>query len=117
MATPVIGAGVVDALGQEAHGVEFDNWDINEIEANLNRVAALGLPIYITEFDIDERDDAQQLEVMQQLFPLFYTHPEVQGITLWGYVVGGTWVSDSGLIHPDGTHRPAMDWLMNYLER
>jgi GH35 family endo-1,4-beta-xylanase len=48
---------------------------------------------------------------------MFYEHPSVAGITIWGYVVGNTWVDGSGLIQSNGTFRPAMTWLMDYLGR
>ena len=115
MATPAVNAGVVDALGLQAHGLE--DWSLNDIQSKLNQVAALGLPIYISEYDVARTNDQQQLAIMQAQFPLFYNHSSVAGITLWGYVVGSTWVNGSGLIQPNGTPRPAMTWLMNYLGR
>lgn len=115
MARPAVEAGVVDALGLQAHGLE--DWSLSDLRANLNRVADLGLPIYISEYDIAESNDQAQLQIMQEQFPLFYEHPSVVGITLWGYVVGRTWVDGSGLVHEDGTPRPAMTWLMDYLDR
>jgi arabinoxylan arabinofuranohydrolase len=113
LARPVIAAGVVDALGEQAHGLE--GWSLNDIRTRLDRVAALGLPIYITEYDVARTNDQEQLNILQTQFPLFYNHPSVVGITFWGYVVGSTWVNGSGLIQPNGTPRPAMTWLMNYL--
>jgi GH35 family endo-1,4-beta-xylanase len=115
MARPAVNAGVVDALGAQAHGLE--SWSINDISRKLNQVAALGLPIYITEYDVNLASDQQQLQIMQTQIPLFVNHPSVQGITLWGYVVGSTWIPNSGLIQPNGTPRPAMTWLMNFLGR
>ena len=111
LATPVVAAGVVDALGEQAHGLE--SWSVADIQSRLNRVAALGLPIYITEYDVARTNDQEQLAIMQAQFPLFRDHPSVAGITLWGYVVGSTWVNGSGLIQSNGTPRPAMTWLMN----
>ncbi len=115
MATPAINAGVVDAIGAQAHGLEGQS--LSSIQSKLNQVAALGLPIYITEYDVARTNDQEQLQIMQAQFPLFYNHPSVAGITLWGYVVGSTWVNGSGLIQSNGTPRPAMTWLMNYLGR
>lgn len=115
MARPAVEAGVVDALGAQGHGLEGQS--LSSIQNKLNQVAALGLPIYITEYDVARTNDQEQLQIMQTQFPLFYNHSSVAGITLWGYVVGSTWVNGSGLIHPDGRHRPAMTWLMNYLGR
>ena len=115
MATPAVNAGVVDALGLQAHGLE--SWSLTDIQNKLNQVADLGLPIYISEYDVARTNDQEQLNIMQTQFPLFYNHPSVAGITLWGYVVGSTWVNGSGLIYSNGTPRPAMTWLMNYLGR
>jgi GH35 family endo-1,4-beta-xylanase len=115
MATPAVNAGVVDALGAQGHGLEGQS--LSSLQSKLNQVAALGLPIYISEYDVARTNDQEQLAIMQQQFPLFYNHPSVAGITLWGYVVGSTWVNGSGLIQSNGTPRPAMTWLMNYLGR
>jgi GH35 family endo-1,4-beta-xylanase len=115
MATPAVNAGVVDALGLQAHGLE--SWSLTDIRNKLNQVAALGLPIYISEYDVARTNDQEQLNIMRTQFPLFHDHPSVAGITLWGYVVGSTWVNGSGLIQSNGTPRPAMTWLMNYLGR
>ena len=115
MATPAVNAGVVDSIGLQSHGLE--NRPLSDIENKLNRIAALGLPIHISEYDIGKTNDQEQLNVMRTQFPLFYNHPSVKGITLWGYVVGATWVEGTGLIRPNGTQRPAMTWLMDYLEQ
>ncbi len=113
LARPVIAAGVVDALGAQSHGLA--DRPLSETTTKLNQIAALGLPIYISEYDIEKTNDQEQLQVMQQQFPLFYNHASVKGITLWGYVVGKTWREGTGLIQDNGTFRPAMTWLMNYL--
>ncbi len=113
LARPVIAAGVVDALGAQSHGLA--DRPLSETTSKLNQIAALGLPIYISEYDIEKTNDQEQLQVMQQQFPLFYNHASVKGITLWGYVVGKTWRDGTGLIQDNGTFRPAMTWLMNYL--
>jgi len=115
MARPAVNAGVVDAIGLQSHGLA--NRTTSEISNKLNQVAALGLPIYISEYDIEKTNDQEQLAVMKEQFPLFYNHPSVAGITLWGYVVGSTWRDGTGLIQSNGNPRPAMTWLMNYLDR
>jgi GH35 family endo-1,4-beta-xylanase len=114
MARPVINAGVVDAIGLQAHGLE--DWTTKDLKANLDKIAALGLPIYVSEYDIAKSDDQAQLQVMQSQFPLLYNHPSVKGITLWGYVVGTTWHGGTGLMYDNGTPRPALNWLTKYLQ-
>lgn len=107
-------AGYLEAVGCQAHSLE--DQPIAELERNLEKIAELGVPIYISEYDIDLADDDQQLAVMERQFPLFYESGWVEGITLWGYIHGNTWVPNSGLIR-NGTPRPAMTWLMDYLGR
>jgi endo-1,4-beta-xylanase len=115
LATPLVGSGLIDALGCEGHSLE--ELTAAELKTSLDAVAALGLPIYITEYDINKSDDVTQLEIMQEQFPVLYEHDAVAGVTYWGYVVGATWLDGSGLILQDGTFRPAMTWLMEYLGR
>lgn len=103
----------IDGLGAQAH----DAFKIPTatVKSYIDKLAATGLPVYITEYDIDLADDAQQKSVMQEQFTMFYTHPNVKGITLWGYIVGATWRPNTGLQQANGTMRPAMTWLMGYL--
>jgi GH35 family endo-1,4-beta-xylanase len=116
MAKPVIQSGYVDAIGLEAHGLE--GFPAADIQQKLDFLwQQLQVPIYISQYDVALIDDAEQLQHYQEQFPVFYNHPHVKGITIWGYVVGKTWREGTGLIRQDGTHRPAMTWLMNYLQQ
>ena len=113
-ATPIIASGFVDAIGASARALEEVGPET--IEANLNKLASLGLPIYISEWDIAEEDDEQQLTIMQQQLPIFYNHPSVAGITYWGYIEGQQFTSNVYLLRKDGTQRPAMAWMLNYIQ-
>lgn len=114
IANAVKGSGYIDALGAQAHGLE--TLSLSELRGNLNKLIGVGLPVYISEYDVNIQNDQEQLRVMREQFSLFYETPQVAGITLWGYQYGATWVPDSGLIR-NGQHRPAMSWLMDYLDR
>ncbi|MGK4002116.1 endo-1,4-beta-xylanase [Sorangium sp. So ce1036] len=117
IARAVIQAGApVDALGAQAH----DAYKINTatVKRYIDQLASLGKPVHITEYDIGLADDNQQKRVMEEQFTMFYTHPKVTGITLWGHVIGATWRANTGLQQAnDGPMRPAMTWLMSYLGR
>lgn len=105
---------LIDAVGAQAHGLE--GMQVDELQRNLEKLARLGVPIYISEYDINIADDNQQKQVMQQQFPFFYENPQVAGITFWGYLYGQTWEQKpyAGLIRNDQP-RPAMTWLQTYL--
>jgi len=111
--------GLIDGIGVQGHYFEFRSdfsspsqyvYDINTIKNNLNRLTALGLPVYITEFDIDEPIDSIQLAQYKIYFPIFWNNPGVKGITLWGYYESDVWSShpNTYLIKADGTERPAL---------
>ena len=81
-----------------------------------------GLPIYITQYDVGDRDDEFQKKCYMEHIPLLMETEYVAGITLWGYVYGKTWISCgaqeqgcSGLIK-DGVERSAMTWLKEYFK-
>ncbi|HTN85137.1 MAG TPA: endo-1,4-beta-xylanase [Sorangium sp.] len=116
IAKAVIDAGApVDALGAQAH----DAYKINTstVKSYLDKMAALGKPLYVTEYDIGIADDNQQKRVMEEQFTMYWNHPSIKGITLWGYIVGTTWRDNTGIQRQDGTMRPAMQWLMEFLDR
>ncbi|MGD2034301.1 MAG: T9SS type A sorting domain-containing protein, partial [Bacteroidales bacterium] len=87
------------------------------ITRNLDSLAATGLPVYITEMDIDGLSDEIQLKEYQRLFPVFWEHTGVQGITLWGFRIG-LWRTAQGayLIGSEGEERPALVWLKAYIQ-
>jgi endo-1,4-beta-xylanase len=119
--------GLIDGVGIQGHYFEFRShvnatsgnyvYSPTTLKNNLNRIAALGLPIYITEFDIDETSDSNQLAQYQIYFPVFWANPAVKGITFWGYIQNDVWTShpDTYLLLSDGTERPAMQWLKTYV--
>ncbi|RDS85274.1 endo-1,4-beta-xylanase [Dyella psychrodurans] len=108
---------LVDGIGVQEHAFETKpNVPMSVHRANLDRLAATGLPIYISEFDIDGPTDAQQLKEYQRVFPVFWSNPDVKGITLWGFRPG-LWRNQQRayLIRADGSERPAMRWLREYV--
>ena len=109
--------GLIDVIGVQGHS--FSTTVPEEVtRANLDRLAATGLPIQVTEMDIDGLDDAEQLAEYQRIFPVFWEHPSVMGITMWGWRPG-MWRTRQGapLVRQDGTPRPAMEWLLDYTGR
>ncbi len=107
---------LIDAIGFQAHGFSHDASNPT-ILRNIDTLASTGLPIYITELDIDGLTDLQQVNGYMRLFPLFWEHPAIRGITLWGFRPG-MWRTEQGayLVDEFGMERPAMLWLRAYLK-
>jgi endo-1,4-beta-xylanase len=114
--------GLIDGIGVQGHRFELENVDTTIIKTNLARLAATGLPIYITEFDLGNPgntgtpNDAQQLQLYQRVFPVLWRHPGVKGITLWGYREGQIWQTTCYLVRYTGTARPAFVWMAQFVK-
>jgi endo-1,4-beta-xylanase len=105
----------IDAIGCQAHGLRTASGTTTQTNlAYLN--SQTGLPIYITEFDIDNADDNAQLTSYQTHVSVFLSTSYVHGITVWGWILGRTWQTNSGIVNGT-TPRPAMTWLMQQLGR
>ena len=122
--------GLIDGIGIQGHYFEFRSqvhatsnvyvYNINTLKSNLDRiVTATGLPVYMSEFDIDEPNDTDQLAEYQIYFPLFWGDPGVKGMTLWGYIQSDVWDAhpNTYLLRTDGSERPALQWLRNYVRK
>lgn len=103
----------LDAIGCQAHGLSGMNG--TTLKSNLDKMAATGLPILISEYDIASADDNTQATKYKDHITVMWNHPAVAGITVWGYLNGATWISNSGILNSNGTERPAMTWLKTFI--
>jgi endo-1,4-beta-xylanase len=114
--------GLIDGIGVQGHRFELENADTTVMKRNLDRLAATGLPVYISEFDLGNLgnagtpNDDQQLQLYKKIFPVLWKHPGVKGITIWGYIEGQVWQSSTYLVRYNGTARPALLWLAQYIK-
>jgi len=65
--------------------------------------AATGLPVWITELDVGEPDEALRADDLEVVLREAYAHPAVQGVVLWGFMQGHMWRQDAALVNADGT--------------
>ena len=86
------------------------------MKANLDKLTATGLPVYISEYDINQQTDSIQTQRYQQTFSLLFDEPGVEGITLWGYSYGETWKPYTYIVGLNAVERPALQWMRTYLE-
>jgi endo-1,4-beta-xylanase len=106
----------IDAIGAQAHGLA--NASASTTQMYIDKLtSSTGVPVFISEFDLNIADDTQQKKQFQSLFTMFWNDTNVKGVTVWGYLEGETWETNSGLMSTSGTMRPAMTWLMQFLGR
>jgi GH35 family endo-1,4-beta-xylanase len=105
---------LIDGFGTQAHEFNINTLSATQLKAALDQMAKSGVPIFVTELDI-AGDDVTQKTRYETVFPAFWEHPSVAGISLWGYEAGKTWKTNTELIKSSRTDRPAMTWLKSYL--
>jgi endo-1,4-beta-xylanase len=104
---------LIDVIGEQGHFLETT--PIATIKANLNKLEETGIPIHISEYDVNISNDGDQKLKYEEQFSVLWKHPGVEGITLWGYKQGQIWRTDAYLVRSAGTERPAMTWLKSYV--
>ncbi|KAG2705954.1 hypothetical protein I3760_05G081900, partial [Carya illinoinensis] len=81
----------MDGIGLEGH---FDVPNPPIMRATIDRLATLGLPIWLTEVDISNTlDKEQQAIYLEEVLREGFSHPSVNGIMLWT------------ALHPNGCYR------------
>src|SRR6187399_3621539 len=107
---------LIDGIGIQAHYFNIDNMNRAAVTSMLDDYATLGLDVFASELDIvGPGGDAGQLAKYQDVFPGFWEHNAVKGVTIWGYIVGQTWRDGTGIVNSNGTERQAMTWLKSYV--
>ena len=113
---------LLDVIGEQGHAFSTTG-NMAVHKANLDRLAATGIPIQITELDIDGQaaggvaGDVVQLRNYRRIVPVFWEHPGVEGITVWGWRQPNHWrnAQNAPIVLSDDTPKPAALWLYNYV--
>ena len=120
----------IDAYGHQTHDLDdyysgdfggsrnsmsgFAN-NLKDIHDQITNKGGRELQCYITEYDINQADDNTQLTIMKGSFPAMWEADFVSGVTIWGYIKGATWRTNTGIISSSGQDRPSMSWLREYM--
>ncbi|MBE0538048.1 MAG: endo-1,4-beta-xylanase [Phycisphaerae bacterium] len=74
------------------------------LKERLDKVASLGLPIWISEFDVADDDQTHCADKLELVYRTAYSHPAVEGIMMWVFWAGDSWRGpNAGLAHRDWT--------------
>ncbi|NQT26880.1 endo-1,4-beta-xylanase [candidate division KSB1 bacterium] len=118
----LLGRDLIDGIGVQGHAFSTRG-SMSTVSSNLDRLAETSLSIIVTEMNIDGGSgtgvnaptEEDQLNEYMRIFPTFWEHPGVVGISLSGWRPGmGN--SEAILINTNGSERPAMEWLSAYVD-
>ena len=73
----------------------------------LDRYAAIGLDISITEHDIDTDDEQLQADFTRDFLTTVFSHPAVVAVLTWGFWENSHWKPDAAYYRSDWSLRPA----------
>ena len=74
------------------------------LKERLDKVAALDLPIWITEFDVADDDEKLCADKLEVVYRTAYSHAAVKGVMMWVFWAGDSWRGpNAGLARRDWT--------------
>jgi endo-1,4-beta-xylanase len=77
-----------------------------ELYERLNDLGSLGLPLEITEFDINIKDEQLQADYQRDFMTIIFSHPKVSGFLMWGFWAGQHWLPDGALFDANWNLKP-----------
>lgn len=95
----------IEAIGVQGH-VGRQPRNPQDVLNDLDLFTPAGLPVQITEFDINTVDTALQADYTRDFVIACYSHPQVTGFTMWGYWESDHWKPDAAMVRKDWTEKP-----------
>ncbi|MFC1794007.1 endo-1,4-beta-xylanase [Planctomycetota bacterium] len=86
---------------------------IDDLKRVYDEFAQLGVPLQLTELDVDTGFDEQlQADYLRDVLILSFSHPAIQAINLWGFWEGRHWRPNAALWRKNWQLKPAGQvWL------
>jgi endo-1,4-beta-xylanase len=113
----------IQKAGAPIHGIglqsHFDSYlpSPERMQEILDRLGKLGLDIQATEFDVNLSDESTQADFTRDFVTVLFSHPNVTGITLWGFWEGQHWKPDCALFRQDWSIKPNGQVLLDLFNK
>ncbi len=109
----------VDGIGIQAHFGGSIN--TNDVKRRLDSLASLGLPMRITEFDMDVTANkvtpVNQAMYYARMLRIAFSYPKITGFYFWGLIDGKVWREGSGIFNVNKEPKPAADSVYNLIHK
>jgi endo-1,4-beta-xylanase len=105
-----------DGIGFMSHFTSGSLTAIDELKQIFDDFSQLGLPLQLTELDVDTGFDEQlQADYLRDVLILSFSHPAVEAVNLWGFWEGRHWRPNAALWRRNWQIKPAghvwLDWV------
>ena len=120
--TELLAAGVrIDGIGVQGHS-HGDGFDSVALRGALDRLAEIGLPICVTEFNfpgqhsrvygnrdvvLTAEEEAAKAQAITDYYRICFANPAVKGVLMWGFWEGANWIPQYSLFRRDWSATPA----------
>lgn len=98
--TPLHGLGVQGHFGQSV-------LPMTRLKEDIDLLATTGLPIVITEFDVNSSDEEFAADLLRDFLILCYSHPGMRGFIIWGFWESAHWIPQAAMFRSDWSERPS----------
>jgi endo-1,4-beta-xylanase len=96
----------LDGIGLQGH-FSSDLTPPEKLLQILDRFARFGLPLQVTEHDINVTDEELQADYTRDFLTTLFSHPNVNGILTWGFWEGRHWRPNAAYFRRDWSIKPA----------
>ena len=98
----------IDGIGCQAHLSMRTTAKVSaeRTQQTLDMLAKYDLPIKITECLFTYPDEQVQVDELKKLLPIYFAHPKVEAILMWGFWAGDHWQPYCAMWREDWTPRP-----------
>jgi endo-1,4-beta-xylanase len=98
----------IDGIGCQGHSgaLHQPGMSAEHVQDALDRLSEFRLPIKITECLFDVDDEQTQADELRKIFPIYFAHPGVEAIVMWGFWAGSHWRPWAALWREDWTLTP-----------
>lgn len=106
----------IDGLGFQCHYGGYLTPPARIIQV-LDRFAAHGFVLQVTEFDVDLTDEQVQADYLRDFTTAVFSHPAVDTLQLWGFWERRHWRPNAALWRKDWSIKPAGQAWLDLLHR
>ncbi len=95
----------LEGIGLQAH-FALQLTPPEELHTRLEDFAKLGLPLAITEFDININNEALQADYTRDFLTVAFANPHVTSFLMWGFWAGRHWLPSAAMYRQDWSIKP-----------
>ncbi len=96
----------LDGIGMQGHFNAYSLTGITDVWSILDQFYATGVPITITEYDLDTTDETLKADYLRDFLTAVFAHPGTEGFMLWGFWEGRHWRENAAMFNLDWSETP-----------